>query len=121
MSQVLQEQRVADMRVEELRVLLEALAEKVLQDYELQPRKYFIDDEGWLCFRDERDYAEYLNKQERQPSEIRACFIENGVKVVYSDEEPLLETLALLEEIHGEIETGALLVDHATLRERLGL
>jgi len=121
MSQVLQEQRVADMRVEELRVLLEALAEKVLQDYELQPRKYFIDDEGWLCFRDERDYAEYLNKQERQPSEVKACFIEDGVKMAYSDEEPLPETSILLEEIHGEVETGAPLVDHATLRERLGL
>ncbi len=121
MSQALLDQRVADVSVKDLQVLIETLVEKVLQSYELRPRKYFIDDEGWLCFRDEQAYAEYLDKQERPPSEVKACFIENEVKIVYSDEEPLPETRLRLEEIHREIETGASLVEHAVLREKLGV
>ena len=121
MSQVLLDQRVADMSVKDLQILVETLAEKVLRSYELRPRKYFLDDEGWLCFRDEQAYAEYLDKQERPPSEVKACFIEDGVKVVYSDEDPLPETSTRLEEIHREIEAGASLVEHAALRERLGV
>lgn len=119
MSQVPLDQRVADMSVKDLQVLVETLAEKVLRNYELRLHKYFIDDEGWLCFRDEQAYSEYLDKQERPPSEVKACFIEDGVKMVYSDEEPLPETSIRLEEIHREIEGGASLVEHTTLRERL--
>ena len=121
MSQALLNQHIADMSVKDLQTLVEALAEKVLQSYELRPRKYFIDDEGWLCFRDEQAYAEYLDKQERPPSEVKACFIEDGGRVVYSDEEPLPETSIRLEEIHREIETGASLVEHTALREWLGV
>ena len=109
------------MSVKDLQALVETLAEKMLQSYELQPRKYFLDNEGWLCFRDERAYAEYLVKQERPPSEVKAYFIEDGVKVVYSDEKSLPETSIRLEEIHREIEAGASLVEHTVLRERLGV
>ena len=121
MPQALSDRRVADMSVKDLQMLVETLAEKMLQGYELRPREYFIDDEGWLCFCDEQAYAEYLDKQERPPSEVRACFIENGVKAVYSDEEPLPETTTRLEEIHRGIEIGASLVEHAALREKLGV
>ena len=121
MSQALLNRRVADISVKDLQVLIETLVEKVLRGYELRPRKYFIDDKSWLFFRDEQAYAEYLNKQTRPPSEIMACFIQDGVKVVYSDEEPLPETSIRLEEIHREIEAGASLVEHAALRERLGV
>jgi len=121
MSQALLDQRVADVSVQDLQVLIETLVRKVLQSYELQPRKYFIDDEGWLCFRDEQAYAEYLDKQERPPGEVKACFIENEVRIVYSDEELLSETSAQLEEIHREIEAGTSLVEHAVLRDKLGV
>ena len=121
MSQALSNRRVADISVNDLQVLVETLVEKVLRGYELRPRKHFIDDEGWLCFRDERAYAEYLDKQERSPSEVRAYFVKDGVKVVYSDEELLPETSIRLGEIHREIETGASLIEHAELRKRLGM
>jgi len=121
MSQALLDRRVADMSVKDLQVLVETLAEKVFRSYELRPHEYFVDDEGWLCFRDEQAYAEYLDKQERPPSEVKACFIEDGVKLVYSDEEPLPETSIRLEKIHREIEAGAPLVEHSALRERLGV
>jgi hypothetical protein len=112
MSQALLNRRVADISVKDLQVLVETLVEKVLRGYELRPRKHFIDDEGWLCFRDERAYAEYLDKQERSPSEV---------KVVYSDEELLPETSIRLGEIHREIEAGASPIEHAELRKRLGM
>jgi len=65
--------------------------------------------------------TEYLDRQERLPSEVRACFIEDGTKVVYSDEESLPETSIRLEEIHREIEAGAPLVEHAVLLINLRL
>ncbi|MEA3339101.1 MAG: hypothetical protein U9R15_03960 [Chloroflexota bacterium] len=121
MSQISLDQRVADMRVKDLQVLVDTLMVKALQSYELRSRKYFIDDEGWLCFRDEQDYAEYLDNLAKLPGEVRACFIENGAKIIYSDKELLLETLSQLDEIHHEIENGVSLIEHATLRERLGV
>jgi len=121
MSQVLLNQRVADISVSDLQVLVETWTEKVLRGYKPRPRKYFIDDEGWLCFRSEQAYAEYLDKQERPSTQVKACFIKDGVKIVYSDEEPLPEISFQLEKIHHEIENGATLVEHAALRERLGV
>jgi len=118
---MLLDRRVADISVNDLQVLVETWVEKVLRGYELRPRKCFVDDEGWLCFRDEQAYAEYLDKLAKLPGEVRACFIENGAKITYSDEELLPETLSQLDDIHREIENGVSLIKHATLRERLGV
>ena len=121
MSQMLLDRRVADISVSDLQVLVETWVEKVLRGYELRPRKCFVDDEGWLCFRDERAYVKYLDKQKRSPNQVNAYFIKDGVKIVYSDEEPLPEISIQLERIHHEIENGVTLVEHAALRERLGV
>jgi len=93
----------------------------VLRDYEIRRREYFIDDEGYLCFYNEQAYAEYLEKQKKLPGEIKACFIESGAKIVYSDEELLPETSARLEEIHRQVEAGVPMTEHDALRKRLGV
>jgi uncharacterized protein with NAD-binding domain and iron-sulfur cluster len=121
MSRVLERRRVSELTVEDLQALIESLMREVLRDYEIRRREYFIDEEGYLCFYDEQAYAEYLEKQGNLPSEVKACFIEDGVKIVYSDEELLPETLAKLEEIHQQIEAGVPMTEHDALRKRLGV
>jgi len=39
----------------------------------------------YRCFGNERAYADYMDKQDSPPSEIKAYYVENGVKIVYSD------------------------------------
>ena len=121
MSKVLERRRVSELTVEDLQEMMKTLMRKVLRDYEIRRREYFIDEEGYLCFYDEQAYAEYLEKQGKLPSEVKACFIEDGVKIVYSDEEPLPETSAKLEEIHRQIKMGVPMTEHNALRKRLGM
>lgn len=121
MSRVLERRRVSELTVEDLQALIESLMREVLRDYEIRRREYFIDEEGYLCFYDEQAYAEYLEKQGELPSEVRACFIEDGVKIFYSDEELLPGTASKLEEVHRQIEAGALMTEHDALRKRLGV
>lgn len=121
MSQVLERQRISELTIEDLRVFMESLMRDVLRDYEIRRRDYFIDDEGYLCFDDEQAYAQYLEKQGKLPSEVKACFIEEGGKIVYSDEELLPETSARLDEIRRQIESGVPMTEHDALRQRLGV
>lgn len=121
MSQALERQRIGELTMEDLRVFMESLMRNVLRDYEIRRRDYFIDDEGYLCFYDKQAYAQYLEKQGKLPSEVRACFIKEEVKIVYSDEGLPPETSARLEEIHRQIESGVPMTEHNALRQRLGV
>jgi len=121
MSRVLEGQHVSELTVEDLRTLIESLMREVLRDYEIRRRGYFIDEEGCLIFYEEETYAEYLEKQGKLPSDVKACFIEDGVKIAYSDEEMLPETLTRLKEIHRQIKAGVPTTEHDALRERLGV
>ena len=69
---------------------------------------YYIDEEGYLVFFSEDDYADYLDKQEgKLPSEVRAYFIdEQGYKAFYSDWVPTPEYAKELEEARQEIAEG---------------
>jgi hypothetical protein len=49
---------------------------------------YYIDEEGWLVFYDEKDYADYIARQDKPPTRVKACFVEkDGTKSYYSDME----------------------------------
>ncbi len=74
-----------------------------------------------LCFGNERDYADYVAKQDNPPSQIKAYFLEQGIKVAYSDYMPTPEFADELDQILDQIEKGAPLTEHATLRQRLGV
>jgi len=73
-----------------------------------EEREHYIDDEGYLVFSSERAYTEYLGKQKgKLPSEIQAYFIdEQGLKVVYSDYEPIPEKARELAETRQRIAEG---------------
>jgi len=121
MPRILLDQPVSSITVGDFQRLIEGKVKEVLRDYELRRREYFIDDEGYLCFNNEQAYADYIDKQDSPPSEVKAYYIENGVKIVYSDYEPLPRLLAELEEVHKQVETGASMTEHDELRKRLGL
>jgi len=104
-----------------LQRLIESKVKEVLRDYELKRRDYFIDAEGYICFSNEQAYADYIDKQGSPPSEVKAYYVENGVKIVYSDYEPLPRLLAELEEVHKQIEMGASMTEHGELSKRLGI
>jgi hypothetical protein len=115
MSQILLDQPVSSITVGDLQKLIESKVKEALRDYELKRRDYFIDDEGYICFGNEQAYADYIDKQDRPPSEIKAYYVENGVKIVYLDYEPLPRLLAELEEVHKQVETGASMTEHGEL------
>ncbi len=121
MTQLMSDQFVSSVTLEDLQKLIESKVKEALRDYELRRRDYFIDDEGYICFDNERAYADYIDKQGRPPSEVKAYYIENGLKMVYSEYEPLPRLLAELEEVHKQIETGASMTEHDELRKRLGI
>jgi hypothetical protein len=121
MTQLMSDQFVSSITLEDLQKLIESKVKEALRDYELRRRDYFIDDEGNICFDNERAYADYIDKQGRPPSEVKAYYVENGVKIVYSDYEPLPRLLSELEEVHKQIETGASMTEHRELRKRLGV
>jgi hypothetical protein len=121
MTQMLLDQPVSSITVGDLQKLIEGKVKEVLRDYELKRRDYFIDDEGYICFDNEQAYADYVDKQNNPPSEVKAYYVENGIKIVYSDYEPLPRLLAELEEVHKRIEIGASMPEHGELRKRLGL
>lgn len=121
MPRILLDQPVSSITVGDLQKLIGSKIKEALRDYELERRDYFIDDEGCLCFGNEQTYADCIVKQDRPPSEIKAYYVENGVKIVYSDYEPLPRLLAELEEVHKQIKTGASMTEHGELRKRLGL
>ncbi len=50
------------------------LDKEALCDYELKRRDYFIDDEGFICFGNERAYAYYIDKQHRPPEVFTETF-----------------------------------------------
>ena len=54
---------------------------ETVRDYAVMRGDYFIDDEGYLCFGNEEAYANYLAKQNKLPSEVKAYYLEGGVKV----------------------------------------
>lgn len=121
MPRILLDQPVSSITVGDLQKLIGGKVKEELRDYELKRRDYFIDGEGYICFGNEQTYADYIVKQDRPSSEIKAYYVENGVKIVYSDYEPLPRLLAELEEVHKQIETGTSMIEHGKLRERLGL
>ncbi len=121
MAHTLLDQPVNSITVGDLQQLIGSKVKEVLRDYELKRRDYFIDDEGYICFGNEQAYADYIDKQDSPPSEVKAYYIENGVKIVHSDYEPLPRLLADLEEVHKQIETGASMTEHGELRKRLGV
>jgi hypothetical protein len=121
MPSILMDQLVSSITVGDLQKLIKSEVKEALHDYELKRRDHFIDGEGYICFGSERGYADYIDKQDKLPSEIKAYYVENGVKIVYSDYEPLPRLLAELEEVHKQIETGASMTEHSDLKERLGL
>ena len=121
MPSILLDQPVSSITVGDLQQLIGSKVKEVLRDYELRRRDYFIDDEGYICFDSERAYANYIDKQDSLPSEIKAYYVENGVKIVYSDYEPSPRLLAELEEVHKQIETGTSMTEHDALRKMLGI
>ena len=121
MPRILLDQPVSSITVGDLQQLIGGKVKEALRDYELKRRDYFIDDEGYICFGNERAYTDYIVKQDSPPSEIKAYYVENGVKIVYSDYEPLPRLLAELEEVHKQIETGISMTEHNELRKRLGI
>jgi len=116
MPRILLGQPVSSITVGDLQKLIGSKLKEALHDYELKRRNHFIDDEGYVCFGNEQTYADYIVKQDSPPSEIKAYYVENGVKVVYSDYEPLPRLLAELEEVHKQIETGASMTECGGLR-----
>jgi hypothetical protein len=121
MPGVLLDQPVSSITVGDLQKLIGSKVKEALRDSELKPRGYFIDDEGYICFGNERTYADYIVKQDSPPSEIKAYYVEIGVKILYSDCQPLPTLLTELKEVHKQIETGASMTEYGELRERLGL
>ncbi len=116
MTQMLLDQPVSSITVGDLQKLIESNVKEALRDYELRRSGYFIDHGGCICFSNEQAYADYIIKQDRPPSEVKAYYVENGVQIVYSDYEPLPRLLAELEEVHEQIETGASMTEHGELR-----
>jgi hypothetical protein len=121
MAHTFLDQPVSNITVRDLQRLIGSKVKEALRDYELRRRDYFIDDEGYICFGNERAYADYVDKQDRPPSEVKAYYVEDGVKIVYSDYEPLPRLLADLEDVHKQIETGTSMTEHGELRKRLGV
>ena len=75
---------------------------KVIQNYGLKSRDYYLDEEGYLVFKSENEYSDYLNTQkDKFPSEIRAYFLdEQGYKCFYDDE----SKIPLKEEFEKDLE-----------------
>jgi len=69
---------------------------------------YFVDEDGYLVFRSEADYAAYLGAwPDMLPSEVKACYLdEHGLKVTYSDWEPTPEKEKELEEARRQAVEG---------------
>jgi|Deesub1362B_J571_1020462.scaffolds.fasta_scaffold40088_2 hypothetical protein len=90
-----------------LRELIETFRE-VVHEVIREEQEHYIDDEGYLVFSNERAYAEYLDKQKgKLPSEVQAYFIdEHGLRVVYSDYEPVPEKAHELAETRKRIAEG---------------
>ena len=101
MAKLALDQPVDTMTVGDLRELIrEVLREE-------RRKEYYIDKEGYLVFLSEEAYADYLDKQGKLPSEVRAYFIdEQGYKAFYSDWEPTPEYAKELEEARREIAEG---------------
>ena len=90
-----------------LRELIETFR-KVVHEVIREEQEHYIDDEGYLVFSSERAYAEYLDKQKgKLPGGVQAYFIdEHGLKVVYSDYEPVPEKAQELAETRKRIAEG---------------
>ena len=89
---------IRDMTAEQLKELVkEAIREEHQQ-------AYFIDEEGYIVFRSEKAYTEYLDKQpDKLPSEVRAFFIdEQGYKASYSDFVPIAKKASELKKAKKE-------------------
>jgi len=93
---------VLDRSVSQLTISdLEQLFRKVIQS---TLPSYYLDEEGYLVFRQEQDYQAYLEQFPKCfPSEIRAYYINpQGFKVCYSDYEFTPEYEQELERIREE-------------------
>lgn len=68
---------------------LTALLKALIREAVRAELPFYLDADGYLVFRNEQDYAAYLEKQSgRLPSQIKAYYIDDaGWKVYYSDEE----------------------------------
>ncbi|MFA0742786.1 MAG: hypothetical protein DFNUSKGM_002915 [Candidatus Fervidibacter sacchari] len=89
-------QKVADMTVDELAELVR----QILRD-EL---KFLcsVDDEGNLVFWCEEAYAKYVELVGKKPSEVKAYWVEGGMKFRYSDDEVTPELAKELDEAKRE-------------------
>lgn len=82
---------------------------------------YYIDEEGWLVFYNEKDYEDYIAKQDKPPTRIKACFVEkDGTKSYYSDEEATPEIEARFKRIGKDYREGKL-KSLDELKKNLGL
>jgi hypothetical protein len=106
--------KVADMTVDELAELVR----QILRD-EL---KFLcsVDDEGNLVFWCEEAYARYVELMGKKPSEVRAYWVEGGMKFRYSDDEVTPELAKELDEAKRDIEAGRL-IPYEQVRKELGL
>ena len=106
--------KVADMTVDELAELVR----QILRD-EL---KFLcsVDDEGNLVFWCEEAYAKYVELLGKKPSEVKAYWVEGGMKFRYSDDEVTPELAKELDEAKRDIEAGRL-IPYEQVRDELGL
>jgi CRISPR/Cas system-associated protein Cas10 (large subunit of type III CRISPR-Cas system) len=91
-----EKRKVADMTVDELAELVRQVLREEL--------KFLcsIDDEGNLVFGCEEAYARYVELLGKKPSEVKAYWVEGGMKFRYSDDEVTPELAKELDEAKQE-------------------
>ena len=91
-----EKRKVADMTVDELAELVRQILREEL--------KFLcsVDDEGNLVFRCEETYARYVELLGKKPSEVKAYWVEGGMKFRYSDDVVTPELAKELDEAKQE-------------------
>ena len=109
-----EKRKVADMTVDELAELVRQILREEL--------KFLcsVDDEGNLVFGCEEAYARYVELLGKKPSEVKAYWVEGGMKFRYSDDEVTPELAKELDEAKRDIEAGRL-IPYEQVRKELGL
>jgi hypothetical protein len=109
-----EKRKVADMTVDELAELVRQILREEL--------KFLcsVDDEGNLVFWCEEAYARYVELLGKKPSEVKAYWVEGGMKFRYSDDEVTPELAKELDEAKRDIEAGRL-IPYEQVRKELGL
>jgi len=88
--------KVADMTVDELAELVRQILRDELKSL------CSVDDEGNLVFWCEEAYAKYVELLGKKPSEVKAYWVEGGMKFRYSDDEVTPELAKELDEAKRE-------------------